>query len=492
MKMAKQNTSRMHLPNIKTNFVIRIPKLFKTDVVPTLMKGRGPKHTEKDKDKAKEVSARSPVSSVRAAGSPAHKSQKGSVIYKGTKYFWRTRCNLDITIIDHVAFHCVEVIAYNARTDQEAPRIYLDSQVLLGKADEKELVDKAEVEKENCLRTRKSFIWETLLAESQQNFIIQYILARLNMTAEGNEFDIYLNQLYSDQIDVTTGKLDTICQKPLALMPHPNQTKKFIPLDELKKGLEDLHQERTIVGTQFAAVQKLMTEARSVLGLNTKSRDDSFTFSPSRRRSQVFPRSSIDDSHVMENTGPSSLPSLVSHALIAARNAACMADAHSTAENLVVLVDKTTTCSTLVTRNGPGSNNKFVRHRSHNHGLKYVNSWGSMNKLNEALALEEENMKLKDISLIKPTGKDVQETTMEEEDMILKDISLIKPAGKGVRFCVEEKRSITKRKDSVSPRSEEDDAISPKETIKKAGSKRILSRAKSNKKVHLKIISKSS
>jgi hypothetical protein len=466
MKMAKQNMPRMPIAHIKTNFTIRIPKLFKSEVVPALGKARSPIQTENDK--AKEVSARSPISSLRSAGSPAHKSQKGSVIYKGTKAFWRTRCNLDITIIDHVAFHCVEVIAYNAKTDQQGSRIYLDSQILLGKMDEKELAEKAETEKENCLRTRKSFIWETLLAESRQNFIIQYILARLNMTAEGNHFDIYLNQLYSDQIDVTTGKLDTICQKPLALMPHSNQTKKFIPLDELKKGLEDLHQERTIVNTQFAAVVKFMTEARGALGFNSKGRDDSFTFvTNNRRKSQVGRRSSIDDSHVMENTGSSSSPlsPMVSDALMTARNAAYMDDAHSTATYLVDLVDKTSSSSHLVTTpNGSESSaaKSFVRHRSHHHGLKYVNSWGSMNKLNEALV--EENMKLKDISVIKPVGNRVH---FRQENVI-------------------------KREDSVSPRSEEDDTVCPKVTVKKSGSKRILSRAKSNKKVHLKIISKSS
>jgi hypothetical protein len=458
--MPKQNMPRMPLPHINTNFTIRIPKIFKSEVVPALGKARSPKQAENDK--AKEVSTRSPVSSLRSAGSPAHKSQKGSVIYKGTKYFWRTRCNLDITIIDHAAFHSVEVIAYNAKTDQQGSRIYLDSQILLGKMDEKELVEKAEAEKENCLRTRKSFIWESLLAESRQNFIIQYILARLNMTAEGNDFDIYLNQLYSDQIDAATGKLDTICQKPLALMPYPTQTKKFVPHDELKKGLEDLHQERTIVNTQFAAVVKFMTEARGALGFITKGRDDSFVTN-NRRKSQIVRRGSIDDSHVMENTGSST--SMVSDALMTARNTARMDDAHSTAEYLVDLVDKTSSSSQLGTTPHGGESSaakSFVRHRSHHHGLKYVNSWGSMNKLNEALV---------------------------EENMKLKDISVIKPAGNEVRFRQE---SVIKREDSVSPRSEEDDTVCSKVTVKKSGSKRILSRAKSNKKVHLKIISKSS
>jgi hypothetical protein len=388
------------------------------------------------------------------------------VIFKGTHNFWRVKCTLEITIIDYSEFGCIEVVAFHAKTSHEGPRIYINSHMLLKSMDEKELQEKAADEKETCIRTRRAFVWENLLASARQNFIIQYILARINMTMapEGKEFDIFLNHLVSDSLHPITGKLDTLCVKPDDVIPYSHQRRKSVAFNELDEPLQSSSDRPVSTGgKQINTVQKLMTDARNALGLSNKGQDDSFTFlsssssssSSGKTRRSSHRRVSIDDSYVMENTNSISNMNtsiITSQDLCAAKDKAL-----AEAEKQARFLDKTSPNTPEPSPKGK----TLTRHNSHHHGLKFVHSWGSMNKMNETLV--EENRKMKKAPLIKPGGT----SPVNHKNVVDSD-----------DYTDDEARQ---------PRA----IRSPTKTLqRKKSSKRMLIRSESKQKLQLKIVKK--
>jgi hypothetical protein len=52
------------------------------------------------------------------------------VLFRGTKTFWKTKNRVEIAVIDHRDFDVLEVVAFEPVLQVEAPRIYVDAQVL--------------------------------------------------------------------------------------------------------------------------------------------------------------------------------------------------------------------------------------------------------------------------------------------------------------------------------------------------------------------------
>ena len=52
------------------------------------------------------------------------------IIYHGSKNFWRTGDYVDIIIVLHERYNCIEVISYNPELNVEANRIYLNYELL--------------------------------------------------------------------------------------------------------------------------------------------------------------------------------------------------------------------------------------------------------------------------------------------------------------------------------------------------------------------------
>lgn len=52
------------------------------------------------------------------------------VLFRGTKTFWKTKNSIEIAVIDHCDFDIFEVVAFEPALQVEAPRLYVDAQVL--------------------------------------------------------------------------------------------------------------------------------------------------------------------------------------------------------------------------------------------------------------------------------------------------------------------------------------------------------------------------
>ena len=60
-------------------------------------------------------------------------------IYQGTKFFWRKRINIDVTIVEHEDLNIYEVIFYDPSRDIESPRIYLNKQLIVSEIHQNDL-----------------------------------------------------------------------------------------------------------------------------------------------------------------------------------------------------------------------------------------------------------------------------------------------------------------------------------------------------------------
>lgn len=162
--------------------------------------------------------------------------------HEGSKSYWKVRANVDIIIVCHTAAHCVEVIVYDPERNLEANRIYLNSILLAGKADQKEVQAKLTEKKEAFLRQKKLFCVTQLTKELLTQAMVNYILMRLQIgTLTDSKFDVSLTPTTNDTIH--DGKLDVIMDKPATLTPLACQFTKKVKSADINMTLAHLKNE---------------------------------------------------------------------------------------------------------------------------------------------------------------------------------------------------------------------------------------------------------
>jgi hypothetical protein len=103
------------------------------------------------------------------------------ILYEGTKSIYKTNCHIDIIIAYHKSSRICEVITYEPEKDYEAPRIYLNSDIIRGQLDPNELSKATDILMEKCLRARKPFTMADIHKISERNALINYILSRIQI-----------------------------------------------------------------------------------------------------------------------------------------------------------------------------------------------------------------------------------------------------------------------------------------------------------------------
>ena len=104
---------------------------------------------------------------------------QSSLTYQGSKTDWRTRANLELLLIEHHSFKCMEFICYNSTVSIESPRLYLNIELLFTKFNPDEFEEAMRLKKEIFLRQKKTPDIKVLTEELNRKFAVQYILLRL-------------------------------------------------------------------------------------------------------------------------------------------------------------------------------------------------------------------------------------------------------------------------------------------------------------------------
>lgn len=133
------------------------------------------------------------------------------VIYEGSKFFWRTRNTVDIVVVLHAELQILEIVAYEPNLDVEAPRIYLNRNILDSMLDQNEINAKIRFAQQNNVPTTERFVqglWNTAIND--------FLLPRVGVHfSEDNSFHA--------EVQLRTAELNTglICLKPVCLQPYP-------------------------------------------------------------------------------------------------------------------------------------------------------------------------------------------------------------------------------------------------------------------------------
>lgn len=138
-----------------------------------------------------------------------------SIIYQGSKFYWRTRNNIDVAIVSHTALSITEVIAYEPALDVEAEHIYLDSTILYSKLNQVDIEAKFSFAKQNNVPHTAQFELDVMARA-----ISDYILSRLLIKSCSKEEKLFSVQLQVDGAEPHTSVKDLVCNKPEELVPY--------------------------------------------------------------------------------------------------------------------------------------------------------------------------------------------------------------------------------------------------------------------------------
>eukprot|EP01038_Epipyxis_sp_PR26KG_P007513 gene7513-10235_t len=103
-----------------------------------------------------------------------------SLLYDGSKLFWRTQRSVDINIYNHIPLETLEIIAFDAVTHKELPRIYINYK-LLCEIIQPKLDASVEAKYNELILDRFNTVTkEQLYDEQKPAAVITYILQRLS------------------------------------------------------------------------------------------------------------------------------------------------------------------------------------------------------------------------------------------------------------------------------------------------------------------------
>lgn len=136
-----------------------------------------------------------------------------SLLFQGSKFFWRTRNNIDVAIVSHVDSKTTEVIAYEPVLDVEAERIYLNSEVLSSVLNQTEIEAKFSFAKQNNVPHTTQFESD-VVTRAISDFVLNRLVIK-EFSKEENRFTV---QLHNVTLDASTN--DLLCPKPAELSPY--------------------------------------------------------------------------------------------------------------------------------------------------------------------------------------------------------------------------------------------------------------------------------
>ena len=151
-------------------------------------------------------------------------------IFEGSKFFWRTRNNIDINIIAHTSTNtssdvCVyEVVLYEPAIDTEASRTYIDGKVLISMLNNEEIEEQVSFAKRNNIPITNQF-----LVGLQNKSIIEFIKSRINIDKFIQEENIIEASVHFSETDLAAGILDNVVvEKHEGLQPFVGKHHKLL------------------------------------------------------------------------------------------------------------------------------------------------------------------------------------------------------------------------------------------------------------------------
>eukprot|EP01032_Pedospumella_encystans_P017423 gene17423-19854_t len=198
-------------------------------------------------------------------------SAESYIIFQGSKFFWRTRNSIDVTIAQHSNSYITEIIAYEPSIDVEAERIYLNTTLLHDRLDKVAIDLKFSFAKQNNVPISTEFISSVM-----NNAITDYVITRLlisKFSKDESKFEVKL-EFSSRDVDESQGGqpiVGLICAKvPDELKPFETINHKLLAAGAVDAALQALAEESVQLKASCAEAATHHTEA--VVPLTMKER----------------------------------------------------------------------------------------------------------------------------------------------------------------------------------------------------------------------------
>ena len=151
---------------------------------------------------------------------------KYSVVYQGSKLFWRTRHTIDITIVQHIQLDITEIIAFKPAINVEAKRIYLNSTILQKKLNQDEIDSKFSFAKQNNVPISVEFT-DSVMHHAISDFILPRLIIS-ELRKEERYFAVKVELRSSDRSPEDSGdSIDNlVCAQPAELQPYETKNHK--------------------------------------------------------------------------------------------------------------------------------------------------------------------------------------------------------------------------------------------------------------------------
>ena len=212
------------------------------------------------------------------------------LLYYGSKFFWRTQDNIDISFYQHIMLHIIEIIPFDVHKNKELERIYLDK-FIIDTCLESSIKD-AVKQKEETLRNEASkqkftvkveFNADAEFAELQRVMTTTYILSRLQLQVV--QVDKHAtNKLMFHLMNTDDASKDPLLKElPDMLVPVSVTHRRNTSSEEVKAKMEDLASDQAALRGSIAKAEKVSTMVRMFLRISQSNQKYKHYSAPKRK-----------------------------------------------------------------------------------------------------------------------------------------------------------------------------------------------------------------
>jgi hypothetical protein len=122
------------------------------------------------------------------------------VVFKGEKLFKEYEKKVEVLIVNHEEFCCIEFIVLGVSSGNKAARMYLSSALLVAKIDVQQFSYKFALQQETANRNNISFVFNSEAKRTALNMIATMLVSRFRILPSVfcNEFDVYFEPSVDD------------------------------------------------------------------------------------------------------------------------------------------------------------------------------------------------------------------------------------------------------------------------------------------------------
>jgi hypothetical protein len=212
------------------------------------------------------------------------------LLYFGSKFFWRTQDNIDLSFYQHIMLHTIEIIPFDVHKNKEMGRIYLDKfavDTLLEDEVKKSVAKKKQNLHDEAAKSKFTvnidFNDDAEFHAAQRIVCTSYILARLNLTEvlEGKKHShkLLFHTLASDDQTVDP----ELKEFPDTLVPVSVTHRRNSSAEEVKAKLDEVSVSQDALRASIGKAEKVSGMVHSFIKMTSQSKFLS-TLHPAKKR----------------------------------------------------------------------------------------------------------------------------------------------------------------------------------------------------------------